>query len=138
MVRISVEYQGELHCQARHDPSQTALPTDAPVDNQGRGESFSPTDLVATALGTCMLTTMAIAARREGVAMDGSTATVDKEMTSAGPRRIQRLTVRVKMSIPRSADPGSLLEQVGRGCPVARSLGPEVEQAIEFEWSPET
>ena len=79
MVRIDADYQGDLHCQAVHGPSRTTLQTDAPVDNQGRGESFSPTDLVATALAVCVLTTMGIVARREGIPMQGSTATADKE-----------------------------------------------------------
>ncbi len=134
MVRIDAGYQGELHCQAVHGPSQTTLQTDAPVDNQGRGESFSPTDLVATALATCVLTTMGIAARREGIPMEGSTATAEKEMTTVSPRRIARLTVHVHLSIPRSADPKGVLERAGLGCPVHRSLHPDVEQIIEFHW----
>jgi putative redox protein len=137
MVRIEIDYQGDLHCRAEHAPSHTSMQTDAPVDNQGRGASFSPTDLVATALGTCMLTTMGIVARREGIAIEGSTATVDKEMTTEGPRRIARLTAHIHFSVPRSADPKNLLEHAGLTCPVARTLHPDVKQVIEFHWSPE-
>jgi putative redox protein len=91
MVTMQFEYQGDLHCRAVHGPSGTELNTDAPTDNQGRGESFSPTDLVATALGTCMLTVMGIAARTLNIDIAGTKATVEKEMTTAFPRRIARL-----------------------------------------------
>ena len=82
MVRVEISYTGGLHCDAVHAPSTMAMSTDAPVDNQGRGESFSPTDLVGTALGTCILTTMGIAAQREGIAMEGSRVSVDKIITA--------------------------------------------------------
>ena len=137
MVRISVGYSGGLHCEAVHGPSQAQLQTDAPADNQGRGEAFSPTDLVATALGTCILTTMGIVARREGLAIEGSTATLDKEMTTAGPRRIARLHVHVDMAIPRSSDPQGMLEPIVTQCPVARSLHPDVELVTRITWKPE-
>src|ERR1039457_4271827 len=88
MVNIQVEYQGDLHCKATHGPSGAELSTDAPKDNQGRGESFSPTDLVATALGTCMLTIMGIMARTLNIDIVGTTATVEKEMTTTPPRMI--------------------------------------------------
>lgn len=137
MVRISAAYYGELHCEAVHGPSQAQLQTDAPADNEGRGEAFSPTDLVATALGTCILTTMGIVARREGIAIAGSTITVDKEMTAQAPRRIARLTVRVQMAIPRSADPAGVLEPILTKCPVSRSLHPDVELVTHIAWKPE-
>ena len=95
MVEIQVEYQGELHCKAVHTPSGTELNTDAPKDNQGRGESFSPTDLVATALGTCMLSVTGIMARTLNIDIVGTSATVGKEMTITGSRRIQSLKVRI-------------------------------------------
>ena len=87
MVKITIDYEGDLHCAATHVPSATRLATDATVDNEGRGESFSPTDLVATALGSCMATTMAIVARRKGVELAGTKVEVDKEMT-AQPGRV--------------------------------------------------
>src|ERR1700709_1182491 len=95
MVAIQLEYQGDLHCTAVHGPSTTELTTDAPKDNQGNGESFSPTDLVATALGACMLTTMGIVAARTNIDMSGATARVVKEMVSAPVRRIAKLTVEI-------------------------------------------
>lgn len=136
-VRLAVSYYGELHCEAVHEPSRAQIQTDAPADNQGRGEAFSPTDLVATALGTCILTTMGIAARREGIAIEGSTATVEKEMTSEGPRRIARLTVDLQMAIPRSADPKGVLEPIATQCPVSRSLHPDVQVVTRIAWKPE-
>jgi putative redox protein len=134
MVAIEMEYQGELHCKAVHGPSGTELNTDAPKDNQGRGESFSPTDLVATALGTCMLTTMGILARTLNVDMAGATAVVEKEMTSEGPRKVQRLTVRIKMPRALGEEDQVKLERAAHTCPVARSLGADVEQVVEFAW----
>jgi len=134
MVRIALEYEGDLHCKAVHGPSGTELSTDAPKDNQGRGESFSPTDLVATALGGCILTTMAILARTLGLPMDGSTATVEKEMTTAGPRRIERLTVKVHVPQQLSAEDKQKLERAAHACPVHRSLHPDVQVPVEFTW----
>jgi putative redox protein len=93
MVDIHVSYEGRLRCSARHGPSGARLETDAPVDNQGLGQAFSPTDLVATGLGSCMLTLMGITARKHGWVVDGITVRVVKEMTQLPPRRIQRLAV---------------------------------------------
>ncbi|MBW8870508.1 MAG: OsmC family protein, partial [Acidobacteriales bacterium] len=103
MVRIQTEYQGDLHCTSVHAPSSTELATDAPVDNQGRGESFSPTDLIATSLGTCMLTTMGIVARTLEFDLNGATAVVEKEMSSTPPRKINRLVVAIR--VPRTTSP---------------------------------
>ena len=134
MVRIQMEYQGDLRCTSVHTPSKTQLATDAPVDNQGRGESFSPTDLIATSLGTCILTTMGIVARTLNFDLTGASATVDKEMTSAPPRRISRLTVAIR--IPRTTSPENQLrlENAAQACPVKRSLHPDIETPIEFVW----
>jgi putative redox protein len=135
MVRMEISYRGGLHCEARHAPSGVFLHTDAPVDNQGRGESFSPTDLVATALGSCLLTTMGIVANREGVAIEGSSVTVDKVMTTQGPRRIAQLIVHLQMSIPRAADPKGVIAAVAQACPVSRSLHPDVEVVTRVDWA---
>jgi putative redox protein len=134
MVNIQIEYQGDLHCKATHGPSGIELNTDAPKDNQGRGESFSPTDLVATALGTCMLTTMGIVARNNNIEIAGAKASIGKEMTAAPPRKIQRLTVRIHMPGALSAEDQMKLEQAARTCPVARSLHTDVEIPVEFTW----
>jgi putative redox protein len=134
MVAIRVEYQGDLHCKAAHGPSGTELTTDAPVDNHGRGESFSPTDLVATALGTCMLTVMGILARTLNVDISGSTAIVEKEMTSAAPRKIQRLRVKIHVPQAHSTETRAKLERAVHTCPVHRSLHPELEVPVDFVW----
>jgi putative redox protein len=135
MVKISGEYQGDLHCAASHGPSGSTLITDAPTDNQGRGEAFSPTDLVATALGTCMATTMAIAARQQGFELRGLRFEVVKEMSSDGPRRIKRLTTHVWVPYPKALVPASFLEHVAHNCPVHKSLEASIERPIVFHWS---
>ena len=134
MVAIQFEYQGDLHCKAVHGPSGTELSTDAPKDNQGRGESFSPTDLVATALGTCMLTVMGIMARTLNFEIAGATATVEKEMTIAPPRRIQSLTVKIHVPHDLSPENKEKLERAAYTCPVHKSLHPDVQTPIEFTW----
>jgi putative redox protein len=134
MVAIQIEYQGELHCKAVHGPSETELNTDAPKDNQGRGESFSPTDLVATALGTCMLTIMGIMARTLNIDIAGTTATVEKEMTDAPPRMIKRLAVKIHVPHALSPDDQQKLERAAYTCPVHKSLHPDVQTPIEFTW----
>ena len=134
MVAIQFEYQGELHCKAVHGPSGTELNTDAPKDNQGRGESFSPTDLVATALGTCMLTVMGIMARTLAIDIAGSTATVEKEMTTAPPRRIASLAVKIHVTGSISEENKQKLERAAHTCPVHKSLHPDIQTPIEFSW----
>ncbi|MGA2560482.1 MAG: OsmC family protein [Terracidiphilus sp.] len=134
MVRIETEYQGDLHCVSVHTPSGTALATDAPVDNQGRGESFSPTDLIATSLGTCMLTTMGIVARTLDFDLNGASVTVEKEMSTTPPRRIIRLSVAIR--VPQTTNPENQqrLENAAHTCPVKRSIHPDIETPIEFVW----
>jgi putative redox protein len=134
MVAIQIEYQGDLHCKAVHGPSATELTTDAPTDNQGRGESFSPTDLVATALGTCMLTVMGIMARTLALDISGSRAIVEKEMTATPPRMIASLAVQIH--VPHSVSPENKLklERTAHTCPVHKSLHPDVHAPISFTW----
>jgi uncharacterized OsmC-like protein len=132
MVTITGEYQGDLHCVARHGPSGNTLVTDAPKDNQGRGEAFSPTDLVATAFATCVATTMAIAARKHGVELDGFRYEVTKEMSAEAPRRIARLALQVWLPASAKKIDFQILERAAHGCPVHRSLAPEVEKVITF------
>src|SRR6059058_9777 len=88
MVKVDVTYTGDLHCDATHGPSQSTVSTDAPMDNKGKGEAFSPTDLVATALGTCMSTIMGMKAEELGLNLKGMTVDVKKEMSKDAPRRI--------------------------------------------------
>src|SRR5271154_7483689 len=100
MISIAIEYAGNLRCEAVHGPSQNRLLSDAPVDNHGKGESFSPTDLVATALGTCMATVMGIYAEKHGIDLRGMKVTVGKEMTQVPVRRIARLTCEIVVPLP--------------------------------------
>ncbi len=134
MVAIQLEYQGDLHCRAIHGPSGTEMETDAPLDNQGRGERFSPTDLVATALGTCMLTVMGILACTLNIDIVGSTATVEKEMTTSAPRRIARLAVKIHIPHALSDENKQKLERAAYTCPVHKSLHPDIDTPIEFTW----
>ena len=135
MVEVTMTYQGDLHCVAVHGPSGSQLPTDAPVDNQGRGEAFSPTDLVATALGTCILTTMAIYARHRGIELAGARATVGKEMSAEAPRRIARLNLRITMPLPHDHPQRQALLAAADACPVKRSLHPDVQVETTWAWS---
>jgi uncharacterized OsmC-like protein len=137
MVKITGEYQGDLHCAARHEPSGHTLPTDAPKDNQGRGEAFSPTDLVATALGTCIATTMAIAARKHGVELRGLRFEVTKEMSADAPRRIVRLAAQVWMPIAENHPAALPIAAAARACPVHRSLHPDIDAPVTFHWANE-
>lgn len=134
MGEIRIQYQGDLHCAAVHGPSGATLTTDAPKDNHGRGESFSPTDLVAVALGSCILSVMGIKARALRVNMDGANATVDKEMINVPVRRIQTLTVRIH--VPRSIgdEHRRILEEAALTCPVHKSMHPDIRMPIEFSW----
>lgn len=135
MVEANIRYDGGLHCTAIHGPSQSQIETDAPVDNRGRGERFSPTDLVGTALATCIATTMAIAAERKGVDLTGMTVRVRKHMTTEPPRRIARLETQIRIPLPPDHPERAFLEAAGRGCPVRRSLHPDVAIEEDYLWS---
>lgn len=134
MVRITTAYEGGLRCRATHGPSGTTLVTDAPVDNHGKGESFSPTDLVATALGACMMTIMGIVAERHSVDLRGMKVETTKEMTAAPPRRIASLRTTITVPLPADHPQRALLEQAALACPVHRSLHPDIEAPIDFVW----
>lgn len=133
-VRIDFSYEGQLRCISTHGPSKAQVPTDAPADNMGRGESFSPTDLVATALGSCMLTTMGIYAERHGLDLRGASATVEKEMVADPTRRIAKLTTSVSMPLPADHPQRAALERAALTCPVHRSLREDVEIPVTFTW----
>jgi putative redox protein len=133
-VEIDVVYEGQLHCQAAHGPSGAALATDAPVDNGGKGAAFSPTDLVATALGTCMATVMGLVAKRSNLDIDGLQVQVIKEMTADPVRRIGTLKTRLvfpKGTVLSAADRAKL-EAAAKACPVKQSLHPDVKLPVEF------
>ena len=133
-VEITAAYLGDLQCEAVHGPSGSKLSTEAPEDNGGKGRSFSPTDLVATGLGTCVLTIMGIVAARHELDLSGTTVKVIKEMVAQPVRRIGAL--RVTVSIPATAlsDPAmrKRIETAAHQCPVHQSLHPDIEAPITF------
>ena len=132
MVEIEIQYEGHLHTHSVHRPSGAELQTDAPVDNQGRGEAFSPTDLVASALGACMLTVMGILADRHGWSIAGTRIRVEKHMVAEPLRRIGRLVVELTWApgIPDSAR-GPLIH-AAETCPVRQSLHPDIEVDLQI------
>jgi putative redox protein len=132
MVEIVVEYTGGLRCTSRHGPSGATLSTDAPKDNEGRGESYSPTDLLAASLLTCMLTVMGIAARKRGWKLEGAKGRIEKHMVADPLRRVARLPTRIEMppGLPPEARP--LLEKAARDCPVHQSVNPAIERPVTF------
>ena len=134
MVEINIEYRGSLRCQATHGPSGMTLLTDAPRDNMGKGEAFSPTDLVATALGACMLTIMGIMAKRHEVDLSGTTVQVTKEMAAQPVRRIARLTVDIRVPHDVPEDLRQSMERGAHTCPVQKSLHPDIEVPVTFHW----
>ncbi len=124
-----------MHCAATHGPSGRKLETDAPLDNQGKGESFSPTDLVAAALGACMATIMGIYAQRHNIDLKGMKIEVTKEMTQAPPRRIARLSTEIWM--PQPLERSTALENAALTCPVHQSLHLDIEKPVVFHWARE-
>lgn len=133
-VQITIAYQGELRCEATHGPSAVTLHTDAPVDNHGRGESFSPTDLVATGLGACVLTILGIQADKHELDLSGARVTVEKHMSEDLPRRIARLPVKVEVPLDFDERVRTVLERAAHTCPVHQSLHPDIEKPIDFHW----
>ncbi len=135
VVEVSVTYKGDLHTTAVHGPSGAELETDAPVDNCGKGEEFSPTDLVGTAMATCMLTIMGIFAQKKGINIEGATAVVQKEMTPRLPRMIARLSTVIEVPVPEDHPEREGIIEAAMGCPVHRSLHPDVEKPVKFVWT---
>lgn len=131
-----VDYIGSLRTRCVHLRSGNTIVTDAPVDNHGKGEAFSPTDLAATSLACCMLTVMDIHAQGQGYSIDGATAEVTKHMTAA-PRRIGAVDIRLIMPAGQlfSEEQKRSLERIARNCPVALSLHPDIEQRIQWVWN---
>jgi putative redox protein len=134
MIQVSVKYTGDLHCDAMHGPSQAKISTDAPSDNKGKGETFSPTDLVATALATCISTTMGIRAEDLGVDLRGMTVSVQKEMSNDPPRRIVALPAEVHIPLAPDHPHREVLERTALNCPVHKSLPPEIHRPTKFFW----
>ena len=130
-----VIYKGELRTECTHIRSSNIIQTDAPIDNQGKGETFSPTDLVATALASCILTIMGIKARDKGISMEGATAEVIKEMGDQ-PRRISAIRIKIIMpDLPFTDKEKLLLQKAADHCPVGRSLHPDLEEDVQIIWA---
>lgn len=134
MPTVKTVYLGELRTENEHLQSGCKLITDAPLDNQGRGEAFSPTDLVATALGDCIMTIMGIKARDKGIDLDGTRIEITKIM-AANPRRIGEIQVIFRFPDKTYSEKDKkLLEAVSKTCPVALSLNPDIKQNVQFIW----
>ncbi len=135
-VEIDVKYLGDLQCHATHGPSGSMLTSEAPVDNGGTGGAFSPTDLVATALGTCVMTILGLMAKRHDVDLVGMHVHVTKEMVTTPIRRIGGLKTRVTIPAGKLDDPSmrSRFEAAARTCPVHQSLHPDIDAPIEFTY----
>lgn len=128
-----ITYLGELRTTSVHLQSGTEILSDAPTDNHGKGEAFSPTDLVANSLGTCMVSIMAIKSKDLNVDLTGSTVEVTKIM-QAEPRKIAKIVVVLNMSISADEKTRTILERVAMNCPVLLSLHPDIEKDVTFNW----
>ena len=137
MVEVRAVYEGGLRCRVTHGPSGQTLITDAPVDNHGRGEAFSPTDLVAAALSSCILTVMGIVAERHQIGLTGTTVHVKKEMMNEPARRIGSLSVTVTFPHAYPEAQRQLLERTALSCPVHHSLHPQLHAPIDFQYPAE-
>lgn len=135
-MTAKVIYTGNLRTECTHLRSGSMIETDAPLDNRGKGERFSPTDLVATALAACIVTTMGIAGDTHGINIDGTECEVEKIMAS-DPRRIGEIKVRILMPSGKAYTDKekTILERAAITCPVAKSLHPDLKETISFEWA---
>lgn len=134
-ITAKAKYTGELRTQAEHVKSGSQIITDAPTDNQGKGESFSPTDMVATALGSCMLTIMGIKARDKDLSIEGAEVEILKTMAS-NPRRISRIDIKLQMPANDYSDKDKkILQAASEACPVHNSLHPDIEIVVDMIWS---
>lgn len=135
MSTITTIYSGQLRTTATHTASGNSIITDAPLDNNGRGEAFSPTDLVCAALGSCMATIMGMVSDRHGLNIDGTQITITKIM-AANPRRIAEVILHFTMPANDFAEKDrTLLENAARTCPVALSLHPDIKQTVTFQYT---
>ena len=132
MVRIDATYDGNLRCTATHEPSGAKLITDAPVDNMGKGESFSPTDLLATSMLTCIMTIVAIRADSKEIDVSGMTGSVEKSM-AANPRRVSKLEIIVNLPSNLNTDDRGWLITEGCNCPVCMSVSESMEVDVTFQ-----
>lgn len=137
MVKIHIEYLNDLHCKVTHGPSSTWFLTDAPLDNQGKAEFISPTDLLAASIGSCIATIMGIKARDMSVNLEGLKIDVSKEMVNHPYRRISKLTLNIKYPKRYDDKVQEILNNVVKICPVSRSLSSEVEFVVNFSYQDE-
>lgn len=128
-----IEYTGKLRCNATHLQSSSSIQTDAPTDNHGNGERFSPTDLLCVSLATCMLTTMGIKANDMNIIIDGAKAEVTKHM-AADPRRVAAIDVAVSLTDLKDEKSKTILERTGNNCPVAKSIHPDIKLNLTYNW----
>lgn len=131
-VRIQGKYQGDLRVELLHEQSNSIIETDAPLDNNGKGERFSPTDLVVSALGACMLTIMGIIAKRDGIDLSDLSFSAEKHMSTDAPRRIARIVIELKLPKNLTNEQKNKLENAAKACPVYHSLDPQIEKIISF------
>ncbi len=134
-MTATIIYTGQLRCNAKHNQSGTVIETDAPTDNRGKGERFSPTDLLCVSLGTCIITTMGIKATDMGIDLTGATLQVQKHML-ANPRRVGK--IEISLSFPATLKVNekdkTLLQQIGDNCPVMKSINPDIETNVVYSW----
>ena len=133
-MTASILYNGELRCTAVHVQSNSALETDAPTDNRGKGERFSPTDLLCVSLATCMLTTMGIKASDINADIRNAQAEVTKHMAS-NPRRVAKIEVTLSLPYLENEKEKLTLERTGTNCPVAKSIHPDIELVLNYNWA---
>ncbi len=132
-MTAALVYIGNLRCSVEHIQSGTSIESDAPIDNKGKGEKFSPTDLLCVSLGTCMLTTMAIKAADLDVELKGSKAAITKHMLS-DPRRVGKIEVSVTLPETGTEKDRKILEKAGDNCPVMKSIHPDINVEINYDW----
>ncbi len=134
MATIETTYLGDLRTEATHVQSGNKIITDAPLDNKGKGEAFSPTDLLSAALGSCMLTIMGIAAREQGINIDGTTCSITKIM-AADPRRVGEIQITFNFPSGDYSDKQkTILERAAHTCPVSKSLHPDLVESLVFNF----
>jgi uncharacterized OsmC-like protein len=134
MTTAKVTYQGDLRTQSIHLQSNNQIITDAPTDNHGKGEAFSPTDLLASSLGSCMLTIMGIKAASMDLDISGTTAEVTKVM-AAEPRRVSEVQIEIQFQQAFDERTQKVLEQAALNCPVAKSVHPDIQQVVNFHYA---
>lgn len=135
-MTATVIYEGNLRCRATHNQSGSWYETDAPTDNRGKGERFSPTDTLCTALATCLITTIGIKAQDMGIDLAGTTIEVQKHM-AAEPRRVAKIEIQIRFpqNLILSEKDRTILERVGNNCPVTKSLHPDLVQQVDYQWA---